>query len=160
MIQGELWLSALFQTLVALSDGFGGGELVQTAAIDRAPGDFRVLAVQIRDAGLLDRRPGYYSVKIGLTIAAFAAGWAALVVVGNSWATLGVAAFLGVMFTQLGFLGHDAGHQQVFRSHRANWLLGLASWGRVDRDELRLVGFQAQRPSRTPQPGRPRPRHR
>jgi fatty acid desaturase len=116
----------LFQTLVALSDGFQGGEFVQTATIDRAPGDFRVLAVQIRDAGLLDRRPGYYSVKIGLTIAAFAAGWAALQVVGNSWATLGVAAFLAVMFTQLGFVGHDAGHQQVFRSRRANWLLGLA----------------------------------
>ena len=98
---------------------------MQTATIDSAPGDFRVLAVQIRDAGLLDRRPGYYSVKIVLTIAAFAAGWAALVVVGNSWATLGVAAFLGVMFTQLGFVGHDAGHQQVFRSRRANWLLGL-----------------------------------
>jgi fatty acid desaturase len=30
------------------------------------------------------------------------------------------------MFTQLGFVGHDAGHQQVFRSRRANWLLGLA----------------------------------
>ena len=97
-----------------------------TATIDGAPGDFRVLAVQIGDAGLLDRRPGYYSVKIVLTIAAFAAGWAALAVVGNSWATLGVAAFLGAMFTQLGFVGHDAGHQQVFRSRRANWLLGLA----------------------------------
>ncbi|MGA8369297.1 MAG: fatty acid desaturase, partial [Acidimicrobiales bacterium] len=97
-----------------------------TATIEGAPGDFRVLAVQIRDAGLLNRRPGYYGVKIVLTIAAFAAGWAALAVVGNSWATLGVAAFLGAMFTQLGFLGHDAGHQQVFRSRRANWLLGLA----------------------------------
>ena len=96
------------------------------ATIDSAPGDFRVLAVQIRDAGLLDRRPGYYSVKIVLTIAAFAAGWAAFLVVGNSWATLGVAAFLGAMFTQLGFVGHDAGHQQVFRSRRANRLLGLA----------------------------------
>ena len=81
---------------------------------------------RIRDAGLLGRRPGYYSVKIGLTIAVFVAGWAAFVIVGNSWATLGVAAFLGVMFTQLGFLGHDAGHQQVFRSRLANWLLGLA----------------------------------
>jgi fatty acid desaturase len=99
---------------------------VQTATIDSAPADFRILAVQIRDAGLLDRRPGYYSVKIVLTIAAFGAGWAALLVVGNSWATLGVAAFLGVMFTQLGFVGHDAGHQQVFRSRRANCLLGLA----------------------------------
>jgi fatty acid desaturase len=98
---------------------------VQTDTIDSAPGDFRVLAVQIRDAGLLDRRPGYYSVKIVLTIAAFAAGWAALLIVGNSWATIGVAAFLGVMFTQLGFVGHDAGHQQVFRSRRANRLLGL-----------------------------------
>jgi fatty acid desaturase len=99
---------------------------VQTAAIDVVPSDFRVLAVQIRDAGLLERRPGYYSVKIVLTIAAFAAGWAALLVVGDSWAALGVAAFLGVMFTQLGFVGHDAGHRQVFRSRRANWLLGLA----------------------------------
>lgn len=99
---------------------------MQTLTIDSAPGDFRLLALKIRDAGLLDRRPGYYSVKIVLTIAAFAAGWAALLVVGNSWATLGVAAFLGVMFTQLGFVGHDAGHQQVFRSRRANWLLGLA----------------------------------
>jgi len=98
---------------------------VQTAVIEAAPGDFRVLAVQIRDAGLLDRRPGYYSLKIGLTIVVFAAGWAALVMVGNSWATLGVAAFLGVMFTQLAFVGHDAGHQQVFRSRRANRLLGL-----------------------------------
>src|ERR1035441_3907851 len=111
--------------LVALSDEFRSRGLVQIASIDAAPGDFRVLALQIRDAGLLDRRPGYYSVKIGLTIAAFAAGWAAFVIVGDSWATLGVAAFLGVMFTQLGFVGHDAGHQQVFRSRRANWLLGL-----------------------------------
>jgi fatty acid desaturase len=99
---------------------------VQTATIYSAPGDFRVLAVSIRDAGLLDRRPGYYSVKIVLTISAFAVGWAALLVVGNSWDTLGVAAFLAVMFTQLGFVGHDAGHQQVFRSRRANRLLGLA----------------------------------
>ncbi len=98
---------------------------MQTATIDAPPGDFRALAVQIRDAGLLERRPGYYGVKIGLTIAIFAAAWAALVMVGNSWATLGVAAFLGVMFTQLGFIGHDAGHHQVFGSRWANRLVGL-----------------------------------
>jgi len=110
---------------VALSDGLTGREHVQTAAVDATTSEFRALAIKIRDAGLLERRLGYYSVKIGLTVAVFAAGWAALVIVGNSWATLGVAAFLGVMFTQLGFLGHDAGHQQVFRSRRANRLLGL-----------------------------------
>ena len=98
---------------------------MQTTAIDAPPGDFRVLALQVREAGLLERRPGYYSLKIGLTVAFFAAGWAAVILIGNSWATLGVAAFLGVMFTQLGFVGHDAGHQQVFRTRRANQVLGL-----------------------------------
>ena len=98
---------------------------MQTAAIDAGPGDFRSLALQIRSTGLLERRPGYYTVKIALTIAALAAGWAALVLVGNSWAALGIAVFLGVMFTQLGFVGHDAGHRQVFGSRRGNRLLGL-----------------------------------
>jgi len=87
--------------------------------------DFRALAVQIRAEGHLDRRLSYYWVKIVLTIAAFAAGWVALFVVGPSWGTLGIAAFLGVMSTQLGFLGHDAGHGQIFTSRRANRLLGL-----------------------------------
>jgi fatty acid desaturase len=98
----------------------------QPRSAPSAAADFRALAIQIREAGLLDRRSGYYRVKIVLTVAAFGIGWASLLVVGNSWATLGIAAFLGVTFTQLAFLCHDAGHQQVFRSRRANWVLGLA----------------------------------
>ena len=74
--------------------------------------------------GLLDRRPGYYWAKITLTIFAFFAGWALFVIVGNSWATLAVAVLLGVMFTHLGFIGHDAGHNQVFGARRRNRLLG------------------------------------
>jgi fatty acid desaturase len=75
--------------------------------------------------GLLDRRPGYYRVKIALTISAFFAGWALFVIAGNSWAALAVAPVAGMMFTQLGFLGHDAGHNQVFGTRRRNRLLGL-----------------------------------
>ncbi len=96
-----------------------------TTIVDASDTGFHDLALQVRAAGLLNRRPGYYSVKIGVTIAAFAAGWGAFVIVGNSWTTLGLAAFLGVMCTQLGFIGHDAGHQQVFGSRQANRLLGL-----------------------------------
>jgi fatty acid desaturase len=99
---------------------------VQTATIEATSEDFGVLSRQVRAAGLLDRRFGYYGVKIPLTIAAFGAGFVALVLVGNSWFALGIAAFLGLMFTQLGFVGHDAGHQEVFRSRRANRFLGLA----------------------------------
>ncbi len=39
--------------------------------------------------------------------------------------SLAVAALVGMMFTQLGFIGHDAGHNQVFGTRRRNHLLGL-----------------------------------
>jgi fatty acid desaturase len=98
---------------------------VQTTASDPTTAAFGELALRVRAAGLLDRRPAYYRAKIGLTLTAFAAGWAAFMLLGNSWATIGVAAFLGVIFTQLGFVGHDAGHQQVLSSRQANRRLGL-----------------------------------
>jgi fatty acid desaturase len=95
------------------------------AAVDPSTASYRALALQVRAMGLLDRRPGYYAVKITLTIFAFFAGWALFVMVGNSWAALAVAPLVGMMFTQLGFLGHDAGHNQVFGARRRNRLLGL-----------------------------------
>jgi fatty acid desaturase len=94
--------------------------------LERPRADFRELAVRIRNAGLLDRRRGYYALKISLTVAAYAAGWAGLFLLGDSWFALGIAAFLGIAFTQLGFIGHDAGHHQVFASRLANTALGLA----------------------------------
>src|SRR5580704_603655 len=95
------------------------------AAVDPSTASYRALARQVRAMGLLDRRPGYYRVKITLTIFAFFAGWALFVMVGNSWAALAVAPLVGMMFTQLGFIGHDAGHNQVFGARRRNRLLGL-----------------------------------
>jgi fatty acid desaturase len=88
--------------------------------------DYAILARQVRQAGLLDHRPRYYAWRIAFTATALAAGWAAFAVVGNSWLQLGVAVFLAVTFAQIGFLGHDAAHSQVFRSRRANQFLGLA----------------------------------
>ncbi len=84
------------------------------------------LSRQVKQAGLLDRRPGYYAGQIALTFVLFAVGVAAFVLVGNSWWQLAVAAYAAVVSTQLGFLGHDAGHRQIFRSGRANYLLGVA----------------------------------
>ena len=87
--------------------------------------EYAQLSRQIKQAGLLERRPRYYVWKIALTVALLAAGWTAFVLVGNSWWQLAVAAFLAVMFTQVGFLGHDAGHRQIFGSRRANYILGI-----------------------------------
>ncbi|HLH59312.1 MAG TPA: acyl-CoA desaturase [Streptosporangiaceae bacterium] len=87
--------------------------------------DYAVLSRRIRQAGLLERRPGYYARKIAGTTLLLGAGWVAFALAGNSWWQLAVAVFLAVVFAQLGFLGHDAGHRQVFRSRRANYVLGV-----------------------------------
>ena len=79
----------------------------------------------VRAAGLMERRDGYYAVKIAGTVVAFAAGWAALAVLGDSWASLGAAAFMGLVFTQAAFIGHDAGHHQILSTRRWNNVLGL-----------------------------------
>jgi len=53
------------------------------------PDDYRLLAEEVRNMGLLDRRPWYYSVKIALSVAALAGGWVAFFAVGNSWSSSG-----------------------------------------------------------------------
>ena len=111
--------------LLALPSGRASAADGLPAAVDPSTASFRALARQVRAMGLLDRRPGYYRVKIALTIFAFFAGWALFVMAGNSWTTLAVAPLVGMTFTQLGFLGHDAGHNQVFGARRRNRVLGL-----------------------------------
>src|SRR5580693_1311188 len=87
--------------------------------------EYAALSRDVRQAGLLDRRLRYYFWKIGLTALALVAGWTAFALIGDSWWQLGVAVYLAVVFGQLGFLGHDAGHHQVFESKRANYILGV-----------------------------------
>jgi fatty acid desaturase len=88
--------------------------------------DYTALSRQVRQAGLLERRRGWYAARIGLNLALLAAGLVVFVMVGESWWQLVTATYLAVVFTQLAFVGHDAGHRQIFGSRRANDLVGLA----------------------------------
>src|SRR5690348_576107 len=97
----------------------------RTPAAPRRASDYAQLSRLVKQAGLLERRPGRYIWKITVTAALLAVGWAVFVLVGDSWWQLAVAAFLAVMFTQAGFLGHDAGHRQISGSRRASYLLGI-----------------------------------
>ncbi|MFG3697684.1 fatty acid desaturase family protein [Micromonospora sp. NPDC047620] len=93
---------------------------------DRQRGsDYADLSRQVRAAGLLGRRRGYYAVRIGLVVGSFAGLWALFAWLGQSWWQLGVAVALAVVFAQAGFVGHDAGHRQIARSRRANDLIGM-----------------------------------
>ncbi|WP_281911274.1 fatty acid desaturase family protein [Streptomyces olivaceus] len=97
--------------------------------------DFSELSRRIADAGLLRRRPLYYTVRFGTVALALAGGVAAFLVLGDSWSQLFVAVALAVVFGQLGLAAHDLAHRQVFSGRRpseaggllvANLLLGLS----------------------------------
>ncbi|WP_254205756.1 fatty acid desaturase family protein [Nocardia alni] len=94
------------------------------SAASRRGSEYAVLLRRVRSAGLLNRRLRYYLWRSALTAAAWVIGWIAFVVVGDSWWQLAVAVFLGVVFPQFAFLGHDAGHRQIFGTRQANYLYG------------------------------------
>ncbi|WP_020669509.1 fatty acid desaturase family protein [Amycolatopsis nigrescens] len=105
--------------------------MTSTEALPTQNSDYAELSREIRQAGLLRRRYGYYAVKIGLNILAFAGGWVAFAFLGDSWWQLFLAAFFAVMFGQFAFIGHDAGHKQIFRKRQANDLIGYVHGGLV-----------------------------
>ncbi len=104
------------------------GPPIDASATDDPPrrgSAYAQLSRQIRQSGLLQRRPRYYFWKITVTTALLVIGWAGFVALGDSWWQLAVAAFLAVVSAQIGFIGHDAGHGQIFRSRRTNNVIGL-----------------------------------
>ena len=50
---------------------------------------------------------------------------------GDSWWQLLMAVFFAAMYTQLAFIGHDAGHKQIFRGRRGNDVVGYLHGGLV-----------------------------
>src|SRR5947209_97037 len=96
-----------------------------TAAPTRSASDYGRFLEQVQHAGLLRRSPARYVGRFAALAAAAVAGLLVFVWVGNSWWQLAVAAYAGAGLAQIGFLGHDAGHQQIFRSKRWNDRFGL-----------------------------------
>ncbi|MBM7811094.1 fatty acid desaturase family protein [Saccharothrix algeriensis] len=94
-------------------------------ASPRRGSDFAELSRSVKQAGLLDRRIGFYVLCLVGGVAALGATLAAVVLVGDSWWQLGLAAVLAVVFTQIAFLGHDAGHRQMFADNKVNGAVGL-----------------------------------
>jgi len=111
---------------VPISPAHGADPCPDSPAAAPAGSQYATLSRLVRQAGLLRRRRAWYAWRITGTVAALAVGWTAFVLAGDSWWQLVVAAFLAVVFAQLGFLGHDAGHRQIFATRRPNYVLGVA----------------------------------
>ncbi len=102
-----------------------------TLPATRAGSDFAELSRTIKNSGLLDRRRGYYVQKIATNAVLMGAGWTVFALLGSSWWQLLTAVFFAGLFTQLAFIGHDAGHKQIFRGRRANDVVGYLHAGLI-----------------------------
>lgn len=90
-----------------------------------ADADYAELKRIIKERGLLDKQPVYYTFRFILTLSLFALSLVVLFTVDNPWLQLLNAVYLGFMTTQIGFLGHDTGHGQVFKQRRTTDTVGL-----------------------------------
>jgi fatty acid desaturase len=110
------------------TDLIGTQDLGPAAATANNPGSnpYPELREIIKDQGLLDKQPKYYIFKILSTLGLLAFSITLLVVVDNTWLLLANAAFLAFVFSQIGYIGHDAGHRSVLRSTRGNEIIGLS----------------------------------
>jgi fatty acid desaturase len=89
-----------------------------------AGSDFARLNRRIAEEGLMERRPGYYAVRLSVVAAMLVGGWAAFFLIGASWWTVAVAVVLAVVYAQLALVAHDLAHRQVFRTNRPSAIAG------------------------------------
>lgn len=89
-------------------------------ARNKQTNDYFDLAERATAAGLMGRRIGWYAARTAALAAGLALAFVLLFTLGDTWWQLAVAVLFGIVFTQGAFLGHDAGHLQIFRSGRRN----------------------------------------
>jgi len=87
--------------------------------------DYADLSKLIRDAGLLDRQYGYYISKIIITLDLLALVVLMLLIFDNLALKLLSAVFLAFVHVQTGFIFHDIGHEQVFKSKLKHKVAGF-----------------------------------
>jgi fatty acid desaturase len=82
--------------------------------------DYTELARRVKAAGLLERRPVWYALRVTVLVALFAVGFVLLFTLGQTWWQLAVAVYFAILFTQTAFLAHDSAHRQMFESGKRN----------------------------------------
>jgi fatty acid desaturase len=92
-----------------------------------SPQPYAELKRRVEAAGLLGKRPGYYTLMLITNTLAFAMSLWLFTLVHSVWATVLAAALLGFVSGQLGFQLHDSGHRQMFRSRRVNTVIGIVT---------------------------------
>ncbi|MDF2509070.1 MAG: fatty acid desaturase, partial [Microbacterium sp.] len=78
----------------------------------------------VRETGLLARARWFYALVGGALVLAFGGAITGFILLGDTWYQLLIAGALGIIFTQVAFLAHEAAHRQILVSGPANDRLG------------------------------------
>ena len=74
----------------------------------------------VKEMGLLRRAQWFYALVAGALLVALAGLITGFILLGDSWFQLLIAAGLGIVFTQIAFLAHEAAHRVILSSGPAN----------------------------------------
>ncbi|MCK8476335.1 fatty acid desaturase family protein [Microbacterium aurugineum] len=84
---------------------------------------YKQVSQVVKETGLLGRTQWFYvlvSVGIAVALGGLITGF---ILLGDSWFQLLIAAGLGIVLTQIAFLGHEAAHRQILTTGPANFKL-------------------------------------
>src|SRR5918996_1382035 len=87
--------------------------------------EYAELRQLLAQQGLFDRQPLYYTGKTLQNLSFLVLAVGIMVTTNLLWVQMLNAAFLAFVFTQIAFMGHDAGHRQMFQSGWKTDVFGL-----------------------------------
>jgi fatty acid desaturase len=102
--------------------------LDQTAAQLDYAAAYAELRRTVIAAGLLKRRYGYYLSHTSFCFALLVSAVLPFLLPATLGWSLIESVLLGFALVQIGLIGHDAGHLEIFRDRKKNWLLGQLCW--------------------------------
>ena len=76
--------------------------------------DYADLRRRLSQRGLFERQYRYYAIQALFTVGLLSATLVLLLAAEALWLKLLAAVLLAFVFTQIGYIGHDAGHRQIF----------------------------------------------
>ena len=91
----------------------------------RATTEYGELKRIVKEAGLLEAQPAYYTLKTATALGMLALGVAIAIFVHQPFVIIADAIFMGFVSTQIGLLAHDVAHWQAFRGRRLNHAANL-----------------------------------
>lgn len=106
---------------------------MSAAVLAPATSNYTELLSRVKAAGLLNKKPSFYVIRLVILSIAALGLWTLAGFVGASGgqdaliipAAFAIAGLLGIVSAQFGFIAHEASHRQIFRNNKWNDWAGL-----------------------------------